>query len=250
VQKNSKLAAPQGTPQRITRSRTALSSSTPAVDPIPLETHQEPSAASPNLADLPRTRGQKRGHVPEDECPSKRVRRDLQSVSESSQPLTKANLKKLDRLTTSGTSDGMDTTTSEKGARKRRSLSRQSSSADMNQETASVQSQRSSYTAAHYRWVTLSNARIFIHPGSLPEDIQPRINAVIKRRISEKRKCELSRIAENLCNDFIDVLNGASREDDCVEPIHRALSSMDSSSRKFNFPRKAGIALPLALAYI
>lgn len=135
-------------------------------------------------------------------------------MSEFGQPLSKANLEKLDRLTGSG-SDEIDPVTSERGVRKRPSLSRQSSTADMNQETASVQSQRSSHTAAHYRWVTLSNARIFIHPGSFPEEIRPRINAVIQRRISKERKRKLSRIAENLYNDFIDILNRASREDDC-----------------------------------
>ena len=244
MQKNRKLTPPQGTPQRITRSQAARPSNTPVVDPIAFETYQEPSLASPNLTGLPLIRGRKRGYVSEDECPRKQLRRDRQSVSESSRSLTKANLENFDRLAGSETSDGMNPAASETGARKRRSSSRQSSTGDMNQETASVQSQKSSYTAAHYRWVTLSNARILIRPESLPDDIQTRINAVIHRRISEERKCELSRIAEDLCNDFIDVLNGASREDDCVEPIHRALSSMDSSNRKFNFPRKAGIAPP------
>ena len=243
MQKNRELTSPEGTPPRIPRLQAAHPSNTPPVDPIPLETHQEPSVHSSILTDLPPTRGQKRGYVSENQCLRKKLRRDQQSVSEPGQPLTRANLKKFNKLVGSGTSDGMDPPASEKGARKRRSSSRQSSTADMDQETASVQSQRSSYTAAHYRWVNLSNVRIFIRPGSLPEEIRPRVNAVIQRRISEERKCELSHIAGNLCKDFLHVLNGASREDDCVEPIHRALSSMDSSG-KFNFPRKAGIVTP------
>jgi hypothetical protein len=132
--------------------------------------------------------------------------------------------------------------TSEKSGRKRAS-SRPSSSADINQETASVRSQTSSYTAARYRFSILSCARIFIRPGPPPEEIQTRINAVIQRKISEERKYQLSHFAESLCKDFINIFNGASREDDCVEPIHHALSSMDSS-RKFQFPRKAGIVSP------
>ena len=112
----------------------------------------------------------------------------------------------------------------------------------MNQETASVRSQ-TSYTAARYRFIILRRARIFIRHGPPPEEIQSRINAIIQRKISEERKRQLSRFAENLCEDFIEVFNGASREDDCVEPIYRALSSMDSS-REFQFPRKAGIVFP------
>jgi hypothetical protein len=166
-------------------------------------------------------------------------------VPVSSQPLSEANLEEHNRLTESATSNVMDSEvgTSERGGRKRPS-SRPPSSADMNQETASVRSQTSSYTAARYRFSILRCARIFIRPGPPPEEIQSRINAVIHRKISEERKRQLSRFAENLCKDFIDIFSGASREDDCVEPIHRALSSMDGS-RKFQFPRKAGIVFPL-----
>jgi hypothetical protein len=61
---------------------------------------------------------------------------------------------------------------------------------------------------------------------------------VFQRTVSEERKHDLSRIATGLCDEFINVLEGASREDDCVEPIHTALSAMDSG-KKFGFPRKA-----------
>jgi hypothetical protein len=230
VQKNRKLVPPK----KNTRSNSILAR--------PL---QEPTIAPQNPTEHPRPRGRKRGYVSEDEPSNKRQRKGLQSVSASSQPLSKANLEEHNWLTGSGTSNVMDSEvgTSERGGRKRPS-SRPPSSADMNQETASVRSQTSSYTTARYRFSVLSCARIFIRPGPPPEEIQSRINAIIQRKISAERKRQLSRFAENLYQDFIDIFNGASREDDCVEPIHRALSSMDSS-RKFQFPRKAGIVFPL-----
>ena len=239
VQKNRKLAPTQ----RITRSQAALSSNTPADRPIPLELelHQELSTASSTLIDPPPTNGQKRVYHPEDEHPAKRLREDQQSESEFGWPLSIENLTKHNSLEASRPSHIMESLTSERGARKR-PLSRQSSVADMSQETKSFLSQ-TSYTAARYRLYALSKVKIFIRPGPVPKEIQPRINAVVQRTVSEERKRELSGIANNLCNEFLTVLEGASREDDCVEPIHHALSTMDSG-KKFDFPRKAGIVTP------
>ncbi|CAM6004604.1 unnamed protein product [Sphagnum balticum] len=76
---------------------------------------------------------------------------------------------------------------SERGGRKRPS-SQLLSSADINQETASVRSQ-TLYTAARYRFSILSRARIFIRPGPPPEEIQSRINAVIQHNsVTRPRK--------------------------------------------------------------
>lgn len=130
----------------------------------------------------------------------------------------------------------------EKGGRKRPS-SQQSSAADLDQDAMSAQSQRSSGTYAHYRWVTLDKARIYICSKPPPKNIQACINAVIQRETSAERKCELAAIAKHLSDEFVAVLNGARREDDSVEPIHNALSLMDSDKR-FEFPRKIGIIPP------
>ena len=133
--------------------------------------------------------------------------------------------------------------TPESGGHKR-PPSRRSSTADLNQDTASTRSQASSYTttAANYRFAILDSARVFIRPGPPPMEIQPRINSVFQHVVTEERKRQLSRVAKSLCDDFVDVLDGPNREDDCVEPIHRALSSMDND-RKFSFPRKAGTVI-------
>ena len=65
----------------------------------------------------------------------------------------------------------------------------------------------------------------------------------MQRIISDERKRRLSCIAEDLCNNFINVFEAAAQEDDCVEPIHQALSLMDDGEN-FYFPRKLGIVLP------
>lgn len=83
--------------------------------------------------------------------------------------------------------------------------------------------------------------RISARSGPLLEEIKPRIDAVIQLKVSNERKVELSSIAERLCGQFIDVLSGASREDDCVEPIYQALSAMEKGGN-FNFPRKVGMS--------
>lgn len=71
-------------------------------------------------------------------------------------------------------------------------------------------------------------------------EIQSQINSVIHREILEDRKRELYQITRELCDGFAKILNGANREDDCVKPIHQALSLMDCNE-KFLFTQKAGI---------
>lgn len=73
----------------------------------------------------------------------------------------------------------------------------------------------------------------------LPEEVECRVDAIIQPEVSTERERELSLVTETFCNDFIDVMKGASREDDSVEPIHRALTSIDKRN-EFMFPRKAG----------
>ncbi|MCJ1381188.1 hypothetical protein MMC17_004297 [Xylographa soralifera] len=240
VKKNRKLAAIK----RVTRSQVLHSSNPPVFISITPEPLQEPSAASSNLSDPPRPGGRKRRNDSEVERPGKR-QDNRQFASESSQPLTKENLATLDRLTGSNPSDKMDhtTTTLEKSGRKRL-VSRQSSIADLSQATTSAETVVSTY--ARYRWVDLHKAGISVRSEPLPKDVQTRINAVIQRETTAKRKEEVIAIAEYLCNEFVAVLNAARREDDSVEPLHHALSSMDKNA-KFEFPRKIGIVPPLPL---
>jgi len=114
----------------------------------------------------------------------------------------------------------------------------------MTLETESARSLKSSpSTYAQYRWVALDRAQIFVRSRPLPEHIKVHIDAVIKRTTSEERSHKLAVIAKTLSDEFVTVLEGASREDDSVEPIRHALSSMDSNE-KFALPRKIGIGPP------
>ncbi|KAL8651852.1 MAG: hypothetical protein Q9210_003026 [Variospora velana] len=204
--------------------RSTPPSSNQSVTPDPV---QQPSTASSNPTQpLPRT-GRKRQRDSEDECSSKRRRRDLGTVVKSVQELSKTNLEEHDRQTESETSMGGG----------KRTLSRRTSTADMSQDTASVSSQKSS-TCANYRWITLDSARVYAENGPIPKNIQTRVDSIIRPILSKPKEKELSTISKTFCNDFIDVMKGASREDDSVEPIHAALTSLDSG-KKFLFPRKS-----------
>lgn len=112
----------------------------------------------------------------------------------------------------------------------------------MYQEATTISSQKAA-SLANYRWKNLDYAGMVVEDEPIPHDIESRVDAIIQPEISTERKSELSVITETFCNDFVDVMKGASREDDAVEPIHRALTSMDKTN-EFMFPRKAGISHP------
>ncbi|KAI4238681.1 MAG: hypothetical protein LQ349_000924 [Xanthoria aureola] len=212
-----------------TRRSTRLSSKSlqAQADSVPPEL-QQPSIAFRNPNKPPSPTRRKRQRKPEDECSpedefSPKRRRRVESVRE----LSKTNLEEHNRQTKSETSMG----------RGKRTLSRRTSTADMSQDAASVSSQKSS-TYANYRWINLDSARIFAENRPVPQNIQNRVDAIIQPTLSEQKEKELSTISNTFCNDFVDVLKGASREDDSIEPIHTALTSLDSG-KKFLFPRKS-----------
>ena len=231
----------------------------------------EPIRESPqDLSDRQQTRGRKRPHDLENECPRKRLLTDLQVVSESisghsvRKPLSEHNLQRHNRLLTSGRSIGMDSESDSSGRGRARGTGRgkgrgskraaqdtpvtlvssrhsTTTTTDSEQETASVRSQKSSGTSAHYRWVTLYSARVYIRSRPPPQEIETQITAVISK-VSPERKREISRLAQELCDSFAEVLSQAAGEDDCVELMHKALSSM-GFHESLTFPRKSGIML-------
>ena len=154
---------------------------------------------------------------------------------ESVRELSKTNLEEHNRQTELETSMGGG----------KRTLSRRTSTADMSQDAASVSSQKSS-TYANYRWINLDSARIYAENGPVPKNIQTLVDAIIQPTLSKQQEKELSAITNTSCKDFVDVMKGASREDDSVEPIHAALTSLDSG-KKFLFPRKSGMSRPTHL---
>ncbi|KAL8825346.1 MAG: hypothetical protein Q9191_004469 [Dirinaria sp. TL-2023a] len=168
------------------------------------------------------SRQRKRLHICEEEPqlsseearPAKRARNSVSAVSGISQPLT---AKRLERHTLrEGYVDIFEL---------------------MNQETTSQATQKSSYTAAHYRLSILADANIIFRFLPAPEDVCTRIAAIVQRPISKERKEQLSPIAHTLHSNFAPVLSGPSREDDCVELFHQALSALGYRDRLL-LPRK------------
>lgn len=124
----------------------------------------------------------------------------------------------------------------------KRSLSQRSSTVNMTNDATSVTSQKTSISLLDYRLVTLKRARIVVQHRGLPEHIQPLVDAIIQPNITEERKSVLFAIADGLCDAFPSILEAASREDDFVEQIERALEAIDSKliGQIFTRRRKAG----------
>lgn len=168
----------------------------------------------------------------DNEHPRKRQHQDPRCGSETSRPLTEANLERFDREMETGAAS------IEKVGRKR-SSSQRSSRMETNEEGGSTASQKPSISTADYRWQTLEWADIMIEREHIPKEIKTSIDAIIQRKASQESKSRLSCIADKLHNDFRKIYNGKNREDDCVKPLYFALSYMDNDST-FHFQEKAG----------
>ena len=197
-----------------------------------------PTAASQDLVGVSQIRGKKRSYDSEDKHSNKRRRG---SVPESQ--LSEENLKKLERDLERGTSDEMEPGVTIRERVRKRAPSRQASFSDLNQDTASLRSQKSSVSNSFYRYHILDQARIYVRPEPPPMDIQAQMDLIFEREIPEKRR-EISGIAKKISQSFVNNLRGAHREDDLVELIYEALRMMHKDE-SFDFPRKAGIVLPL-----
>ncbi|KAL9015678.1 MAG: hypothetical protein Q9185_006940 [Variospora sp. 1 TL-2023] len=205
-----------------------------------------PTAASQDLVRVWQTRGEKRSYDSEDKHSYKRRRG---SVPESQ--LSEENLKKLERdleKLERGTSDEMEPGVTVRDRVRKRAPSRQASFSDLNQDTASLRSQKSSVSNSFYRYHILDQARIYVRPEPPPMDIQAQMDGIFEREIPEKRRREISGIAKKISQRFINNLRGAHREDDLVELIYEALRMMHKDEN-FDFPRKAGIVLHLTPPY-
>ncbi|KAL8942975.1 MAG: hypothetical protein Q9211_001176 [Gyalolechia sp. 1 TL-2023] len=202
-----------------------------------------PAAASQDLVGVWKTRGKKRPYESEDKHSCKRRRG---SVPESQ--LSEENLKKLGRDLEKLEKERpreMDPAIVADRVRKR-APSRQASVSDLNQDTSSVRSQKSSVSNSFYRYHILDKARIYIRPEPPPLEIKAQMDAIFEREIPEEKRREISGIAKKTSQDFINNLRGAHREDDLVEIVYGAIRTMHKDET-FDFPRKAGIVLPLIL---
>lgn len=236
-------------PRQLRPSTAAAANSTPA------EAFQEPSKTSQELLDR-LWKAQKRKYAAEDEHSQKRPRKNppyapaLPSASQDFiSELSEDNLKKLQRdlqKLRRGIPDEMDS-----GGPNRvhkRASSRQASLSDLNQDTASLDSRKTSVSNSFYRYRILHQARIYVRPEPPPKDIQAQMDVTFKHKIPERRRREISGIAKKTSQKFIDKLRGAHREDDLVELVHEALRMMHNDET-FDFSRKAGIVSALPRTY-
>jgi hypothetical protein len=160
---------------------------------------------------------------------SKRARKSPVDIRSVKTILSKENLERLQR--------------DMEPDRRKRAISRQTSFSDMNQDTASVRSQKSTSNAS-YRYNVLESAGMYIRPEPPPKKIQPQLDVIFKHKISDKRRGEISTIADEISQKFIKKTRGAYREDDLVEIFDDAFSDM-FDTEIFTWPRKAGTVLPI-----
>ncbi|OCK92442.1 uncharacterized protein K441DRAFT_181950 [Cenococcum geophilum 1.58] len=123
-------------------------------------------------------------------------------------------------------------------SRLRHSLSR-STATDLDLETSTQRSQKTSCIAASYRFTNLESARIYIEVGLPPEEVQERVKAVVQSDIPPARKELLTKLAKDFCGDFLKILRRAAGEDDYIEVLYKTLSCMFPGD-KYMHSRKAG----------
>ncbi|KAL8765002.1 MAG: hypothetical protein Q9209_007772 [Squamulea sp. 1 TL-2023] len=142
----------------------------------------------------------------------------------SSAPLSKANLRLLQQEV--ATFEVMDNeSTSSSQARKRRAPSRQTSNSDLVSGT-SGRSKESTPSHNFYRYNILRRARVQIHSQPPPKTIQPQLDIIFKRAMTDERMQKIRDLAKAQSEIFCDGTGGASREDDLVEAAHTALFTM------------------------
>ena len=200
------------------------------------------AAASQNPVGVSQTRGEEQPYDSEDK---RSCKQRPGSVPESQ--LSKENLKKLEEELETlerGTLSEMDPAVTIPDRGRKRAPSRQASSSDLYQDTASLPTQKPSVSNSFYRYNILARARIYVHPEPPPKDIQAQIDIIFKRAIPEQRRREISGKAETISQQFIANLRAARREDDLVEIVYKALDTMDRDMA-FAFQRKTGIVLSL-----
>lgn len=164
--------------------------------------------------------------------------RAVQPLSEprqlSTAELSKANLKLLQQEVCA--SEDMDSEITSSG--RKRAASRQTSSSDL-QSGTSGRSKEPIPSHNFYRYNILRRARIQIHSRPPPAILQPQLDLIFKREVTNERKRKIEDLAKAKSDKFSNNLEGASREDDLVEVAHEALFSIHDDSTLIHC-RKAG----------
>ena len=120
--------------------------------------------------------------------------------------------------------------------RSRASRARRESVLDLDGDTASTRSQTISHALWEYRSKILKAAKLHIVNEVVEED---KFKHIAERTLTSEQEVKVEKIATELCQAVQETLKGASREDDCLAPIHRALECLGGHD-VFLYPRKAG----------
>lgn len=181
--------------------------------------------------------------------------------SRLSHALTRANLEILEKLSAASTGDWVSDLqedmergrargrlqgrrvqaggrTASRG-QSRQPLSQPSSTADDARDTSTQRTQKTSCTAANYRFTNLEHARIYVEVRRPPPEIQKQIDAILLKETTQERKGTLAKLANEFCDAFWNVLPTAAGEDDCVNILFDTLRSLCPVG-KVKYPRKAG----------
>ncbi|KAL8959324.1 MAG: hypothetical protein Q9193_003798, partial [Seirophora villosa] len=150
-------------------------------------------------------------------------------------PLSKANLRQLQEgvVASEDMSSGV---TSDRG--RKRASSRQTSNSDLLSATSTTRSKEPTPSHNFYRYHILRRARVQIHSGPPPRILQPQLNAVFHREVTKERRSQITDTAEETSREFARLLEGAHREDDLVELVHKALFAIHRED-SLSHPRKA-----------
>ena len=208
------------------RSRPLSTDQSVSPEPVP-----RPLTASKNPTEplLPKRKSEEEGW-------SKRRRRDSGSVVESVQKLSKENLEEHNRQTESKTSMGGG----------KRTLSRRTNTPDMSKDVGSISSQKSS-TCAIFRGHSRFCQGRCREWTCAKENIPKCFDGIIEPTFFKQNERALSNISNTFYNKFVNIRNGASREDDSTEPIHDAFTLLDSNE-DFLLLKKSGISRPTHLS--
>ncbi|KAK5444199.1 hypothetical protein LTS15_010552 [Exophiala xenobiotica] len=222
------------------RAQSMPSLNTPSLEPLLAQSVQLALTTTRSQTACPQPTPRKRTHESIEEGPVKRRRTESESsawLPPSKDLLTRKNLEKLNSETASKTSDSM--------AEKKRTFSCLSSTSESKQGSASMPStsshNRSTFSHANYRSICLNRAGIVVQHQGIPEHLMHRVNSIIQPELDEDQERLVFSAADNLWNRFPEVLQSASREDDCVGMICHALGAMNRKlyGNAFGLPRKA-----------
>ncbi|KAL9010511.1 MAG: hypothetical protein Q9173_004564, partial [Seirophora scorigena] len=150
-------------------------------------------------------------------------------------PLSKANLRQLQEgvaasedMSSGGTS----------GRGRKRASSRQTSNSDLLSATSTTRSKEPTPSHNFYRYHILRRARVQIHSEPPPRVLQPQLDAIFHREVTKERRSKITDAAEETSREFARLLEGAHREDDLVELVHKALFAIHRED-SLSHPRKA-----------